>query len=424
MLDLNKLVFGISGFRGVERNQVKKLISLSGALVTENFSKSNTHLLCSGDTSSLKLIKALKWNVPVVDMDWLITCYTNGVAECSSSHINDVRHLPLCSTKSEILLDQSGDMQSRCGLAEKYSLPLDNPDVADLSCSHASLFPKNFSSDPTMESGSGAIISNACSSSSISASAFAQIVDQYVCKQEKNNKRAREDIKKEDDSTLDWSSFFKEPMSFLHPNINQDPATETSDENNDTFSYSTDILHMGGTEVVYDDPKGRKLKRKLVERLKKNTERGVLSVDPPSFKDVHGFEPIFMLSGFSLPESESMASCITNLGGKVILSKKWDNRCTHLIANRISAREKCLAAISRGCWILSSEYVHDSFGKKKFLKEEDYEWGEHPSTTTGFGEKGSYSRRCSTLFLVSHISPNSYATICETMEAETQKLST
>ena len=64
----------LTGYEGIERENVIRLAELLGAVFSEKFSKSNTHLLCKS-ASGLKYDKAKQWRIPTISADWLAACY-------------------------------------------------------------------------------------------------------------------------------------------------------------------------------------------------------------------------------------------------------------------------------------------------------------------------------------------------------------
>ncbi|KAJ1969226.1 protein kinase activating protein dpb11, partial [Dimargaris xerosporica] len=64
------LVIGISGYEGLEREHLLRLMKCLGAQCTEKFSRKNTHLLCPRP-SGPKFAKAQQWGRSVVDAAWI-----------------------------------------------------------------------------------------------------------------------------------------------------------------------------------------------------------------------------------------------------------------------------------------------------------------------------------------------------------------
>jgi NAD-dependent DNA ligase len=71
----------VTGFEGMEREHIGKLLRLMGAKVTDGFSKKNTHLVYK-TPSGVKYEKAAQWNVQTKDLNWLM------------SHVTDATILP------------------------------------------------------------------------------------------------------------------------------------------------------------------------------------------------------------------------------------------------------------------------------------------------------------------------------------------
>ncbi|KAJ3091670.1 DNA topoisomerase 2-binding protein 1 [Quaeritorhiza haematococci] len=81
---------GITGYDGLERQHIGNLCTLLGAEFSERFSRKNTHLLCKPGQkymSSMKYIKAVEWNIPVVTAEWLDACALhNAVVDMEPYH--------------------------------------------------------------------------------------------------------------------------------------------------------------------------------------------------------------------------------------------------------------------------------------------------------------------------------------------------
>ncbi|PSN50069.1 hypothetical protein C0J52_04214 [Blattella germanica] len=87
----------------------------------------------------------------------------------------------------------------------------------------------------------------------------------------------------------------------------------------------------------------------------------------------------FMLSG--IQEREEFEEKIKVLGGKLTVQILFDHTATHLLCNRPVRSEKLLASIASGKWILHRSFLDASQKANKFLKEDEYEWG-NPSAIT------------------------------------------
>lgn len=67
----SKVVATLSGFAGTQKRAIAELISCIGGTCTDNMTNSNTHLICQGKASNLKIEKASEWGLHVVSIDWL-----------------------------------------------------------------------------------------------------------------------------------------------------------------------------------------------------------------------------------------------------------------------------------------------------------------------------------------------------------------
>lgn len=103
---------------------------------------------------------------------------------------------------------------------------------------------------------------------------------------------------------------------------------------------------------------------------------------------------LFMLSNVTSAEKERVTRAIKKLNGEIIENAHFDPRCTHMIAstpgpppsillscffqcmqNDPARREKFLAALLRGSWLLHPAYIDASAKKGEWLREDYYEWG-------------------------------------------------
>ena len=71
------LKIAVTGFVGPHRQALKLLILAIGAEYSESMSNRNTHLICL-EKSGAKYLKALEWNIQVVDLSWLLDVSRRG----------------------------------------------------------------------------------------------------------------------------------------------------------------------------------------------------------------------------------------------------------------------------------------------------------------------------------------------------------
>ncbi|KAI8619966.1 hypothetical protein BC830DRAFT_655659 [Chytriomyces sp. MP71] len=75
-------VVGVTGYEGLSREHVRKLVQAMHATYTDSMSKRNTHLIAAptaeGEPPSMKLVRAREWGIQVVSVDWLFACARTG----------------------------------------------------------------------------------------------------------------------------------------------------------------------------------------------------------------------------------------------------------------------------------------------------------------------------------------------------------
>jgi hypothetical protein len=70
--DFEKFVIGITGFSGIERIWIGRIVDCLGGSVTDYFSRKNTHLLVKDQgIQSAKSKKAEEWKIPKIQVEWL-----------------------------------------------------------------------------------------------------------------------------------------------------------------------------------------------------------------------------------------------------------------------------------------------------------------------------------------------------------------
>ncbi|KAI3654985.1 hypothetical protein MP228_000365 [Amoeboaphelidium protococcarum] len=85
--ELKDIQISISGFDGLKRVHLIKLIKHLGAQANEKFSKNVHYLLCA-QKDGIKYEKALEWNIPVVDEVWLINIANTGIVQHQSNSLD------------------------------------------------------------------------------------------------------------------------------------------------------------------------------------------------------------------------------------------------------------------------------------------------------------------------------------------------
>ncbi|CAN2389693.1 Topoisomerase (DNA) II binding protein 1 [Pristimantis euphronides] len=83
----------------------------------------------------------------------------------------------------------------------------------------------------------------------------------------------------------------------------------------------------------------------------------------------------FQLSSLNPQERIDYAQLIEELGGVVIDKQCFDPSCTHIIVGHPLRNEKYLASMAAGKWVLHRSYLEACRAARRFIKEDDYEWG-------------------------------------------------
>ncbi|XP_066441313.1 DNA topoisomerase 2-binding protein 1 isoform X3 [Eleutherodactylus coqui] len=83
----------------------------------------------------------------------------------------------------------------------------------------------------------------------------------------------------------------------------------------------------------------------------------------------------FQLSSLNPQERIDYCQLIEELGGVVIDKQCFDPSCTHIIVGHPLRNEKYLASMAAGKWVLHRSYLEACRVAKRFIKEDDYEWG-------------------------------------------------
>nr|AAP03894.2 Xmus101 [Xenopus laevis] len=83
----------------------------------------------------------------------------------------------------------------------------------------------------------------------------------------------------------------------------------------------------------------------------------------------------FQLSSLDPQERIDYSQLIEELGGVVIEKQCFDPSCTHIVVGHPLRNEKYLASMAAGKWVLHRSYLEACRAAKRFIQEEDYEWG-------------------------------------------------
>ncbi|XP_063308235.1 DNA topoisomerase 2-binding protein 1 [Pelobates fuscus] len=97
--------------------------------------------------------------------------------------------------------------------------------------------------------------------------------------------------------------------------------------------------------------------------------------DTPPAEDKTEKERRFQLSSLNPQERIDYCQLIEELGGIVIDKQCFDPSCTHIIVGQPLRNEKYLASMAAGKWVLHRSYLEACRRAKRFIQEEEYEWG-------------------------------------------------
>lgn len=92
-------------------------------------------------------------------------------------------------------------------------------------------------------------------------------------------------------------------------------------------------------------------------------------------------KPCFSISCLKEDTKIDIIDKIKRLRGDICSNLlSYDPKCTHFLLEAPNRGEKFLSCISAGKWILTLDYIYDSFSEDRFLDEELYEWGNEKSS--------------------------------------------
>ncbi|KAM5156862.1 DNA topoisomerase 2-binding protein 1 [Mantella aurantiaca] len=97
--------------------------------------------------------------------------------------------------------------------------------------------------------------------------------------------------------------------------------------------------------------------------------------EKPDVEDEGAKERRFQLSSLNPQERIDYCQLIEELGGIIIDKQCFDPSCTHIIVGHPLRNEKYLASMAAGKWVLHRSYLEACRAAKRFIQEDDYEWG-------------------------------------------------
>ncbi|KAM4028937.1 DNA topoisomerase 2-binding protein 1 isoform 2-T2 [Anomaloglossus baeobatrachus] len=198
-------------------------------------------------------------------------------------------------------------------------------------------------------------------------------------------------------SNLQWpnspSQYMEPPPQSMEPPPQSDAKTQNDDQAQESLT-DTDLAAMEACEM--DDTaalealgKGKDLQSPAKDQLISTPKapsiafplaKPMVAPQPKEMienavMDEKDKERRFQLSSLNPQERIDYSLLIEELGGIVIDKQCFDPSCTHIIVGHPLRNEKYLASMAAGKWVLHRSYLEACRAAKRFVKEDDYEWG-------------------------------------------------
>lgn len=255
------LVITLTGFHGNDRDIVVRLISELGATYSESFGKTITHLLADvrGEPSN-KIAFAKKRNIPVLSTEWLFACLAEG--QCVPTAEHEVFEVGGPN-------DDKKENVSSSGRAFTFRRPGDNSTVDVPSRPVVGLWTTRYlDSDPETTSNGGAnLVHPRFRKVKLEAPAlsdgFGAMVDELISGSKPGrSKRAR------GMAGLGRETAPPPPPAMPGPEEDSQKSARALPL---LFGNQNSQERDGEGSVTYDDPDGRKEKRKLLDKVAKKS---------------------------------------------------------------------------------------------------------------------------------------------------------
>ncbi|KAI8983899.1 hypothetical protein BDB01DRAFT_120943 [Pilobolus umbonatus] len=89
---MQKLSISITGYKGVVRDYIRRLLVVSGAMLNPTFDENVTHLICGGTQSKKYRLAKERGNVTIINHKWLEECFQQWhIIPCTDERYN---HIP------------------------------------------------------------------------------------------------------------------------------------------------------------------------------------------------------------------------------------------------------------------------------------------------------------------------------------------
>ncbi|KAM4028938.1 DNA topoisomerase 2-binding protein 1 isoform 3-T3 [Anomaloglossus baeobatrachus] len=197
-------------------------------------------------------------------------------------------------------------------------------------------------------------------------------------------------------SNLQWpnspSQYMEPPPQSMEPPPQSDAKTQNDDQAQESLT-DTDLAamacEMDDTAALEALGKGKDLQSPAKDQLISTPKapsiafplaKPMVAPQPKEMienavMDEKDKERRFQLSSLNPQERIDYSLLIEELGGIVIDKQCFDPSCTHIIVGHPLRNEKYLASMAAGKWVLHRSYLEACRAAKRFVKEDDYEWG-------------------------------------------------
>ena len=148
------------------------------------------------------------------------------------------------------------------------------------------------------------------------------------------------------------------------------------------------------TQVMWEDPKEEKTKKRLTRSLDKTQQQSnptfadsmdipdnlteqLIEEEKENQKVSNMTQACFSFSNFRDEVREKYINFVQSVGGQVSeMNQFCDPKATHVVAQKMSRSEKMLGSICSGKWIIHEDYILACMKENRLLENfADYEWG-------------------------------------------------
>ena len=153
-------------------------------------------------------------------------------------------------------------------------------------------------------------------------------------------------------------------------------------ENVDMFNTKSQASE-GGSQIRWVDPTEEQERQKLADKLEtqmlmkaqKENEQTFDTMELPS-NLTEALEPpkLFLMSGIASEDQADFAEFLQRHHTESDVGN-FDERGTHVVAQKMTRSEKMLGSIAKGMWVLHYSFMEACYQADQILPEADFEWG-------------------------------------------------